>query len=86
MKFGSYVAKFQNSNECMKTCHSVVSSNHTFPFALSSKYSVFNWLEKNGYHSDVIDAFTQAWYEFTQKSYATVHGKNMKKKLRKYVD
>jgi len=86
MKFGSYVAKFQNSNDHTKICHSVVSGNHTFPFALSSKFSVFNWLEKHGFHSDVIDAFTLAWCEFESKPYATLHGKHTKKKLRKYVD
>ena len=64
-----------NGSDHIKFAYTIVRNNHDFPSNLSSKLSVFNWLKKYDYHSDVIDVFNLAWIEFSSKPYCTIKQK-----------
>jgi len=79
MKFASYLHKnHQKGSDHVKLCYQISSANHNFPSNLSSKMSVFNWLKKNDYNSEVVNKFHLAWNEFESKPYCTI-GKATKK-------
>ena len=86
MKFATFLSKFQNSNDHIKLANSIASGNHTFPSHLGSKSAIFNWCNKHIIDEKIMESMNLAWNEFESKPFATMTGKDAKKKTRKYVD
>jgi len=68
-------------SEHIRLAHYVVSSNYDYPSDLSSKASVFNFLKKKNFDSNIVDAFNLAWNEFAELPYCTIKTKTKKKRL-----
>jgi len=87
MNFSSFLAShFKKGSNHIKISYQLVRGNHDFPTNLSSKASWVNWCNKNNVGASAIESLNIAWGEFESKPYATLHGKNTRKKLRKYID
>jgi len=68
----------------IKLAYRIISSHHDYPSNLSSKASVFNFLNRKGFDSKIINAFEKSWNEFQELPYCTI--KTKKRIDRKFVD
>ena len=85
MRFASFLMARKNlGSDNIKLAYRIASSYHDYPSNLSSKASVFNFLNKRGFDPTIIDAFKICWNEFAELPYCTI--KTKKRTNRKYVD
>jgi len=84
MKFATFLSiNHVKGSNYIKQCHHIAKGNHDFPSHLSSKRSVFLWLERHNYSEEIINYFSLAWNDFELKPYCTIKNSKTQKK---YVD
>jgi len=84
LKFATFLSiNHVKGSNYIKQCHQIAKGNHDFPSHLSSKRSIFLWLERHGYNDEVINSFETVWEIFESKPYCTI--KNSKQQ-KKYID
>jgi len=86
MKFASFLSKNHlKGNECIELAYQISKGNYDYPSHLSSKGSVFNWLNRKNYDPKIINAFSLAWNEFEKTPYCTI-SKTGKTRITKRID
>ena len=87
MRFASFLMARKNlGSDNIKLAYRIVSSYHDYPSNLSSKASVFNFLNSKGFDSKIIKAFEICWHDFAELPYCTIKSHRSKKRIKKYID